>query len=200
MNLGSIRSHFKAVLNRSDTPDALADTFIEQGIARVQRSLRIPSMEKQFNYTITSQTGAVLLPDDFLEGIDLFHDNHALTRIPMNEFQDRLRTGEVGQPHFFTREQGSYLITPEPSSGTVTLNYYANFADMTTDSDENILAQVASDLIIYSALTYAADFYLDERAQTFEARYIQFMTELQEQANDSEVAGSLQSIRPTYTY
>jgi hypothetical protein len=200
MNLGSIRSHFKAVLNRSDTTDALADTFIEQGIARVQRSLRIPSMEKQFNYTITSQTGAVLLPDDFLEGIDLFYDNHALTRIPMNEFQDRKRTGEVGQPHFFTREQGSYLITPEPSSGTVTINYYANFVAMTADTDENILAQVASDLIIYSALTYAADFYLDERAQTFEARYIQFMTELQEQANDSEMAGSLQSIRPTYTY
>ena len=51
MNKGNLRSHFKAVLNRSDITDALADTFIDQGIARIQRSLRIPSMEKKHTYT-----------------------------------------------------------------------------------------------------------------------------------------------------
>lgn len=46
MNKGEIRAHFKALLNRSDITDALADTFIDQGITRIQRSLRVPSMEK----------------------------------------------------------------------------------------------------------------------------------------------------------
>ena len=66
MNYGQIRTHFKALLNRSDITDALADTFIEQGIARIQRSLRIPSMEKQHNYTFSTQTTKVTLPSDFL--------------------------------------------------------------------------------------------------------------------------------------
>ena len=46
MNLGNLRSHFIALLNRSDITNSLADTFIDQSIARIQRQLRIPSMEK----------------------------------------------------------------------------------------------------------------------------------------------------------
>ncbi len=38
----------------------------------------------------------------------------------------------------------------------------------------------------------------DERTEVFEGKYLQFMTELQEQANDQELTGSLQSIRPSY--
>ena len=41
---------------------------------------------------------------------------------------------------------------------------------MTADTDENDLAAVAPDLIIYGGLTYAADFYLDERRDIFEAK------------------------------
>jgi hypothetical protein len=69
---------------------------------------------------------------------------------------------------------------------------------MTTDSSETLLSQIAPDLIIYAALTYASDYYLDERTEVFEGKYLQFMTELQEQANDQELTGSLQSIRPSY--
>ena len=36
MNKGQIRAHFKALLNRSDCPDALADTFIDQATTRIQ--------------------------------------------------------------------------------------------------------------------------------------------------------------------
>ena len=71
---------------------------------------------------------------------------------------------------------------------------------MVQNTDENTLAAVAHDLIIYSALTYAADFYLDERAPLFETKYNQFLSEIQEQANDQEMNGGIQSIQPTYTY
>ena len=70
---------------------------------------------------------------------------------------------------------------------------------MTSDSDENVLAAIAADLITYGALTYASDYYLDERAPIFAQKYQEFMTELQEQANDAETSGTLQSIRPTYS-
>jgi len=198
MNLGAIRTHFKALLNRSDITDALANTFIEQGIARVQRSLRIPAMEKRYNYSISAATPFVMLPNDFLEAISIYYDNLQLERLPMQEMLSSKKTGESGAPHYFAREGGSFLLSPEPSSGTLTLTYYAQLPEMTTDSSENILAKIASDLIIYSALTYAADYYLDDRASIYEQKYIQFMTELQEQANAAEVTGTLQRIRPSY--
>ena len=71
---------------------------------------------------------------------------------------------------------------------------------MTQNTDENSLAAVASDLIIYGALTFAADFYLDERGPLFEEKFNQFMSEIQEQANDQEMNGGTQSIQPSYTF
>jgi hypothetical protein len=198
MNLGNIRTHFKALLNRSDITDALADTFIDQGIARVQRSLRIPSMEKQYNYSITSPTTSVVLPNDFLEAISLYFDGRQLAKVTLQEILERQQNGEQGAPLYFCRQGGTYLISPSPSSGTLSLDYYAQFIDMTADSDENILAQVASDLIIYAALTYAADYYIDERSPVFENKYVQFMAEIQEQSNDAETSGNMQTIRPSY--
>ena len=119
MNKGEIRAHFKALLNRSDITDALADTFIDQSISRIQRALRIPSMEKSHTYNISGSTGSVLLPNDFLEAIDLSSDSHTLERLPMPEMRNFKKTGEAGVPHFFTREGGSLLIHPTPSSGSL---------------------------------------------------------------------------------
>ena len=42
---------------------------------------------------------------------------------------------------------------------------------MVANTDENDLAAVAPDLIIYGALGYAADYYLDERRDIFEAKF-----------------------------
>jgi hypothetical protein len=198
MNYGSIRTHFKALLNRSDITDSLANTFIEQGITRIQRSLRVPSMEKKINYGFFSETTRINLPSDFLEAIDLYYDHTALTRLPMAEMAAIKQGNEVGTPAYFAREQGALLVYPHPASGEITLNYYATFTPMVADADESILAATASDLIIYSALTYAADYYLDERSPVFTDKYLGFMTEIQEQANDEETSGTLQSIRPAY--
>jgi hypothetical protein len=198
MNLGSIRTHFKAVLNRSDITDALADTFISQGITRVQRYLRIPSMEKQYNYSIIEATAAITKPSDLLESISLYYDGHQLTKVTLHEILKRQKAGEQGPPLYFCRQGGSVLLSPTPSTGTLTLDYYAAFPVMTSDSAENILAQVASDLIIYAALTYASDYYLDERTSLFEDKFNQFMTEIQEQSNDAELSGNMQAIGPAY--
>ncbi len=200
MNLGSIRTHFKALLNRSDVTDALADTFIDQGITRIQRSLRVPSMEKKHTYNFSSEVSYVALPSDFLEAIDVYHDHTALKRVPMTEMAARKDGNETGTPSYFAREQGTLLLYPHPTSGSLTLNYYASFTEMVNDSDENVLAMIASDLITYAALTYAADYFLDERSMVFSQKYLEFLTELQEQANDAESSGSVQNIRPAYLF
>ena len=40
------------------------------------------------------------------------------------------------------------------------------------NSDTNALTVTAPDLLIYAALTYAADYYLDERAGIFEQKFL----------------------------
>lgn len=200
MNKGEIRSQFIALLNRSDLTTSLANTFIDQSIARIQRSLRIPSMEKKQNYSITALTDSVVIPSDFLEAIDLYFDGRSLERVPMKEMQEFRINTLSGTPLYFAREQANFLLYPSPLNGTLTLNYYAQYDEMVNDSDENALAAIGSDLIIYGALTYAADYFLDERTQLFEAKYQAFFTEIQQQADDQELTGSLQAIRPAYTY
>jgi hypothetical protein len=71
---------------------------------------------------------------------------------------------------------------------------------MTADADENILAKIAPDLIIYAGLTFASDYYLDERADLFEQKFQLFLSEIQEQANDQELQGGTQAILPAYSY
>jgi hypothetical protein len=200
MNKGALRTQFKNLLNRSDITNDLADTFIDQGIARIQRTLRIPSMEKKQNYIVSASTTFIVLPNDFLEAIDLYYDGRSLERIPMKEMQELKKNSLNDAPLYFAREQSNFLIYPHPKTGTLSLNYYGQYADMTLDSDENQLAIVASDLIIYGALTYASDYYLDERSELFEAKYRTYLAEVQQQADDAELTGTLQTIRPAYTY
>ena len=72
MNKGQIRAHFKALLNRTDCSDALADTFIDQAITRIQRTLRIPSMEKTQNYSISTQVASIIVPADLIEIMNIY--------------------------------------------------------------------------------------------------------------------------------
>ena len=200
MNYGDLKTHFNNVLNRSDITTALTTTFIDQGIARVQRQLRTPMQEALTTYSISGQTDYITLPNDFLEIISLYYLNTELTRVPMSKFRSLNANNYSGNPTHFTRQQEKLYLFPQPSSGSVYLYYYNEFTPMTADSDENNLAKVAPDLLIYSALTYAADYYLDTRAEAFENKFNQFMLELQEQANDAETNGGTQRIQPTYAY
>ena len=202
MNKGQIRAHFKALLNRSDCTNALADTFIDQATTRIQRFLRIPPMEAQQEYNFLSGTpiSQVIVPADMLEIIDVHYDGVGLTRVPLHEMASLHKTAENGSPAYFCRERELIKIAPLPSSGTMYLNYYAEFDELVLDTDENILTKIASDLLTYTALSYAADYFLDERGPLFEQKSGQFLAEIQEQANAAEQSGMAQLMRPTRIY
>lgn len=200
MNKGQIRAHFLALLNRSDCPDPLADTFIEQATTRVQRVLRTPAQEAQQTYTITGLTSSVTIPNNLLEIISVYMDGVALTRIPHHEMLQAQKTGEQGLPRLMCRQQGQILLHPQPTTGTVYLDYYAEFPTLATDTDSNALTAIASDILTYTALSYAADYFMDERAALFEQKSGQFLAELQEQSNAAEQSGINQVMRPTVVY
>jgi hypothetical protein len=156
--------------------------------------------EKVRNYTVTSQTASVTVPNDFIELISLYQDDREVRRLPMSNFRPLAANTYTGKPVYFTRQQANLLLHPQPTSGTLTLIYYGEFDAMSADSDENILAKAAPDLIIYAALTFAADFYLDTRSELFEGKFNQFLSEIQSQSDDQELSGGTNSIRPAYEY
>ena len=80
MNYGDIKSHFEALLNRSDITAALTTLFIDQSIARIQRQLRTPLNENKTTYTISTQTADITLPTDFLEIISLYYQDSEMNR------------------------------------------------------------------------------------------------------------------------
>lgn len=200
MNYGDIKSHFNDLLNRNDITTTLTTLFIDQSIARIQRQLRTPLNENKTTYTISGQTATITLPTDFLEIISLYYQGMELTRVPNSKMRNLVNNPTAGSPTVFTREQQNLLLHPQPTSGDVVLYYYGEFTPMVANTDENDLAKVAPDLIIYGALGYASDYYLDERREIFEAKFQTFLTELQEQANDQELNGGTQAIQPASTY
>jgi hypothetical protein len=120
--------------------------------------------------------------------------------VPNAKFRQFTDNVHVGKPQYFTRQQEALFIYPQPASGDLNLYYYGDFGTLTDDSDETPLTIAAPDLITYAALTYAADHFLDERAEVFEAKFNQFLTEVQGQADDQELNGSTQAISPAYHF
>ena len=72
MNYGQLKEHFNDLLNRSDITSTLTTRFIDQGIARIQRSLRTPMSERVLEVNIAARK-TMTLPSDFLEIISLYH-------------------------------------------------------------------------------------------------------------------------------
>ena len=200
MNYGEVISHFKNVLNRSDISDDLAKTFLRNGISRIQRQLRTAMNERIAEFSFVDPTAYIVLPADFLELISLTFGGTSVDRVPISVFKKMSAHQETGVPHYFTREQEKLLIYPTPDKGTIELYYYAEFDQLEDEADTNALITVAPDLVIYAGLTYAADYYLDDRVDVFTDKYNSFLLEVQEQANDQELNGGPLTLQPTYAF
>jgi hypothetical protein len=200
MNYGDLITQFDALLNRSDLTAPLSKQFLNDGISRIQRSLRTPMQEKIQTTSLSLVTPSLTIPADFLEIISLYYEQYELQRVPMKKFRELNHSNVTGSPTHFTREGSKLLLYPKPATGNLVLYYYAEMPALVNAIDENAMTQVASNLIIYAALTFASDYYLDERGALFESKFNQLMLEHQEMANDQEMNGGTQSIQPAYSY
>ena len=200
MNYGEIRTQFKAILNRRDCSNALADTFLNQSLLRCTRELRTPAQEAEATMTVGSTFTGFPVPADIIQSIAMMADTvsgqqRKVTYEPLARFLER--DVYVGAPAYYTRIGNFYQLRPLPAEDTVlTLYYYGEFEQFAGDSDETVLSLIAPDLLIYAALSYAADYFMDDRAQAFEGRYAQIAQALQDQAYDLEAHDA--SIAPAY--
>jgi len=195
MNYGELRAHFTSVLNRRDITPSLRDSFLQMGIARIQRNLRAPFMEKSVRVTISEDYDGLEIPSDYIALVALTINGSKLQRVDLNVAQSYEASG-IGTPQVFARQGGHWVLGPTPADGDVVqVDYYGEVGELADDEDENTLTIIAWDLITYAALVLAAEYYLDRRLETFENRYNATLNELQGQSDFDELSHAV--MRPT---
>jgi hypothetical protein len=214
MNYGETKTQFRAQLNRRDCSDALADIFLQDAITRIQRVLRVPAMEKSVNVTLTAATyftnGYLPIPTDYLKMKELTVNGQTVLTKRDLSFVLPTAACNVGCPEFYARQSAGFILAPTPltqytdnlgvvHSTVVRINYWAEFPTESAPTDDDILSDIANDLIRYGALSYGCDHFTDKRGDKFEARFVQILSDLQAMGDDDELAGGA-SIAPAYAW
>lgn len=203
MNLGDLKVQFKALLNNGivNNNATLVSTFVNQGIQRIQRELRVPFMEKQVLYTIPSTYTRLSIPNDLLQLISIQVDRdgdgvleYELQRVDMNRVMSASQ--DVGPPSIYARQGAAWFLGPRPNTGDkVLITYYCEFPALLTDTDENTMTKVAWDACVYAALVAAASYLNDDRKDAFEKDFQRIMATLQDQADSDELTADA-AVRP----
>lgn len=200
MNYGQLRANVISLINRSDCTDDLAAQFVQMAVARVQRdpSLRIPSLERLQQTVIGSTFDGVDIPNDLLQIINVYTDTETLERVELGRFL-REQTKGISTPKFFMTMGNQIKLVGAPAQGsTISLHYYGADDALVADSDESYLASIAPDLLTYGACSFAADFFIDDRKESFEAGYATLKQELIDFSVAYEMSAPM-SIQPTYS-
>jgi hypothetical protein len=190
MNWGELQTHFTSVLNRRDLTPTLRDSFLRMGMARIQRELRAPFMEKSVLFEIGETYDKLPIPDDYIALVALTVEGQT-TKLQRVNVDLAIKTAAQGidKPLVFARQQQNWILGPRPALGTVIrMDFYADRPDLVELEDTNTMLVVAWDLITYAALVLAAEYYLDRRLETFEARYSTTLDALQSQADFDEIS------------
>lgn len=202
MNYGQIKARFKARFRRRDLNlDAeLVDHFLQEGVLRTQRQLRIPPMEKSIVVDIGDTFTGLAIPGDYLQliAIEDVDNENQLRRESLTRVKQEARN--AGVPRVFCRQGGSWYVGPTPQSGSkIRIDYYAEFPEFNSDSDDTVITKVIGSAFLYGALSYACDEYSDERFQRFDARYKEIMDELQAMADSDELTADA-AVAPAYVW
>jgi hypothetical protein len=200
MDLVTLRTNFKRAIIRTDITDAQCNTYLAMAQSRAERGLRVPANEKSATYTIPATYAHPTIPSDLLETKAIYSNNIVLRKKPLKEIiqmADQNGTEEVSTVHYYAREGNQFRLFPRPAEDAeITVIYWGEFADMIADTDENTLAAIAPDVLIYGALTYAATDYADERKGEFNAQYLLHLEEVKDLGQDDEWGDGPLQIEP----
>ena len=206
MNYLQVRQRALDLLNRTDGSDTLMQTFVQMGLQRIQRELRLPHMERVL--TLDTSAGPLSqfpVPADWIETIAFFSDNangvsDEVKWINIGSFQ-RKKNYKYGHPVYYSRLFSNFLVADViPQGANASLYYYGEEGALVNDTDETTLSVIAPDLIVYAALTYAADEYIDDRGQTWEQKFQFLREQLQSQASEGEDETGDGAIEPAYQF
>ena len=198
MNLGQVRAQFRQVLDRDDCSSDDADGWLALGLGRVQRELRAPYLERVFYVDVAgSAMSDLTIPVDYIGMIDVLVDGSPLKRTTYRELS---RLPASTTPEWYARYRNFlYFKGSIPVGVRLEILYYGEATPLTGDTSTNEITSVCPDLLIYAALTYAADAYKLDNGSAFEGRYMSLLAQINQQAADDEIAAMSMVVSP-YAY
>ncbi len=128
MSLQSVIDSFKNILNRDDMTDAQAQTFVLQGISRIQRDCRLPSMERTLIITPETATNMFVVPTDLIQPIDVLVQDQTGTFYPLvkKAFRDATKVSATDLPRVYARVQTTfYIFGSVPIGRQIMFLYYS---------------------------------------------------------------------------
>lgn len=199
MNVGELRVYFKDNLNRDDLTDDLADTFIGMGLRRVERRLRTPFQRASVEATVVLPwDGYVVIPADYLSIISVKVNGRTIHRTSETGGPSE---STVGCPALFWFERERLFFGPDLKEGDViVMHYYAEMAESESDIAPTEASLIIPDVIVYSALVYAAIHFVDERKATFEDMFEKLLQEVKDMISADEMSGGLAIRSPLEGY
>lgn len=198
MNYGEVKKQFQGALNRRDITPTQVAMYVKGACQRAQRLLRVPAAENVVVFEVAGGFDKLFIPGDYLKLVSLTHnDGPELRRVDLST---TLRHAKyVGCPTYYTRQGSEFIIGPKPPVGSLlTMVYQTDLSELNADTDENWLTQIAPDLIVNGALAAACKFYVDPRADGYEADFTRDVTDLNIQAADDELTNA--AITPAYNF
>lgn len=200
---GDVRTKFISRMNRRDMTVTDADGFLQDTITRIQRILRVPAMEAAVNFTIDGTydaNGGLFIPSDYLQLRQMTYNDKIELRKEDVSLVVPFAANNVGESYLFCRRGGLWVLAPKPEAGAIVrVDYYAEFPSMTQITDRTPLTDLASDLMIFGALSYACDHWSDKRGDKFEARFTQILSDIEGMGDDDETSGSA-AVQPAYGF
>ena len=193
MSFGKLKRRLQALINRKDVTDQIAGDFITDAVADLERQVRIGPME-----TILEQSAwpegrnAMVIPNNFIESINLFTDSSELVQVDLGEFLAMPDVG--GTPTVFAKIAGRFLLRPTPQDGLkVYLHYYRQLTGLASDEDKNVWTDACFNAVLYTAAGLAADFYQmeDSVAARFAGRASGYVQAIASQDLDEKWSGRL---------
>lgn len=208
MNYAAMRADFIGLLNRTDCIDpnaALVKGWFDKSIARCQREVRAPHMERVLVIDTTADVSEVIVPDDWLETKAMVWETDGesgeVDSLELGTFYQRKKNQTCAYPTYYCRQYDRWLLIASFAAGmTAKVIYYGEETPLVNDTDETTLATIAPDLIVYGALTYAGDYFTDERAPTWEQKWQFFREQVQDQSAEGELETGSNAVQPFAEY
>ena len=191
-------------LDRDDLTDRIPE-FIALADARINRVLRLRSMEAKYTANTVAAQRNLALPTGYIQMRNFQVNTSPLTTLSYvtPEIYDRLWGGSTsGTPKFYTILANEVSFGPIPGSVMeVEMLFYKKFDNLTTLSPTNILLTDSPDLYLYGAMLEAEPFIMnDERVPLWAAALDRAVSDMQEQDNKDRHSGSALRVMNTSGY
>lgn len=197
-----LKSDVAAWVDKDDLSSQIP-TFINNGIQKANRKLRLIDMETISSHKLATGKNYFDLPDRFITLINVFTDTNPETKLTyVTPEQMTLQVKPDGTlPKSYTIVDGKIktdLLVPLTSNITTKLwiSYMRGYPLLENDSDTNWLLQNAYDLMLYLSVMSAEFFIInDERVPKVKALAEEAIDELNVMAEEGRYSGDTLRIR-----